>query len=65
MQLFSEINAQNINALEEHRVCLPMLFVSDVIARILFKYFHSWVYTGSCEMNLIWYDSGTKAWYEA
>jgi hypothetical protein len=61
----AEINPQNINVLGARRVCLPMFFVSDIIARILFKPFHSWVYSGNCDMNLIWYDSGTNAWYEA
>lgn len=65
MHLFLEINLQKINAWGARRVCLPMYFISDLIARILFKPFHSWVYSGSCGMNLIWYNSGTNVLYEA
>jgi len=61
MHLFSEITPQKNNAWGARRVCLPMYVISDLIARILFKTFHSWVYSGSCGMNLIWYDSGTNA----
>jgi len=65
MHFLSEISLQKINAWGARRVCLPMYFISDLIARILFNFFHSLVYSGSCGINLIWYNSGTDALYEA
>jgi hypothetical protein len=64
MHFFYKLNPQKINVWGASRVSFPKYLISDIIARILLKRSHSWVYSGSCGTNLIliWFWDKLFVW---